>query len=375
MPMQDPLSGDSLGFHLYATTSEESTLADPETIVWSSIQHLCSREVAESIGRAVHGLTRKRELESAARNVPIYVKHAFEFHQAAKDAKPNTSPLLYYYSFLNLAKALCEFRNPGLHRRQENYRHGISWRPNKNYVVYPPSEFVSLSTRGIWHLLWEAITRRPCPAANPQKISIHQLFRYCPEVTMEVERAFGSDLRVLTILNPDVVHSENLSEAGIKLEFERSDLRSFRLSGNSITSYLSGADYSFHEVHSNAPTNRSFETRFTTVTSNYDDIINQAAKKISNMNLFCYLLDPKELQYGIPLQANLPFALPQIIVLYTILFWLGSLVRYDPHSVEALMDSRFWLPIDGFLTQSRLWLLELMEWELYQAETLLWSSR
>jgi hypothetical protein len=81
------------------------------------------------------------------------------------------------------------------------------------------------------------------------------------------------------------------------------------------------------------------------------------------------------LNYFIPLQSRLPLVMPQLLVYYTILFWLGSLVRYDPHSVNALMDSEYWILIDGFMSQSRLWLLELFEWAYYKAETTLWTAR
>jgi hypothetical protein len=81
------------------------------------------------------------------------------------------------------------------------------------------------------------------------------------------------------------------------------------------------------------------------------------------------------LKYAIPIQKRIPVALPQVSVLYTILFWLGSLVRYDPHSVSDLMDSPSWILIDGFMSQSRLWLLERMEWAHYSAETTLRSVR
>ncbi len=39
------------------------------------------------------------------------------------------------------------------------------------------------------------------------------------------------------------------------------------------------------------------------------------------------------------------------------------------------MDSGYWMLIDGFMSQSRLWMLELFEWALYPAETTLWISR
>jgi hypothetical protein len=79
--------------------------------------------------------------------------------------------------------------------------------------------------------------------------------------------------------------------------------------------------------------------------------------------------------YSSPLQESLPIRLPQLMVSYTILFWLGSLVRYDPHSVHALIDSPFWMLIEGFMSQSRLWLLELFQWALFRKQTTLLAAR
>jgi hypothetical protein len=55
------------------------------------------------------------------------------------------------------------------------------------------------------------------------------------------------------------------------------------------------------------------------------------------MNLFAHLAF-NEMQYSIPDQRKLPIKLPQLLVLYTLMFWLGSLVRYDPHSIGDLQD-------------------------------------
>lgn len=55
---------------------------------------------------------------------------AFDLYQAANTAKANTAPLLYYYAFLNLAKVLCEIKNPRFHKMAESRGHGIglAWR-------------------------------------------------------------------------------------------------------------------------------------------------------------------------------------------------------------------------------------------------------
>ena len=63
--------------------------------------------------------------------------------------------------------------------------------------------------------------------------------------------------------------------------------------------------------------------------------------------------------HSIALKKHLPLRMPQIMVSYTLLFGLGSLVRYDPHGVYQLIYSPYWILIDGFITQSCVWLLEL----------------
>ena len=92
--------------------------------------------------------------------------------------------------------------------------------------------------------------------------------------------------------------------------------------------------------------------------------------EIQQLNLFTHL-QFEDLGYAIPIQKSLPITISQLMVLYTIMFWLGSLVRYDPHSLSYLQDSEYWLLIDGFMNQSRLWLLELFEWQFYKFETTL----
>jgi len=98
----------------------------------------------------------------------------------------------------------------------------------------------------------------------------------------------------------------------------------------------------------------------------------KSENEIKAMNLFTHMEDGN-LVYTIPVQTQFPLQLPQISILYSLIFWLSSLVRYDPHSMAALQESRYWLFIDGFLSQSTIWLLELFEWQLYQEETTLRS--
>lgn len=372
-PKKAPRAGQSVGFHLFPRISKESTIGDPETIIWSSIRHLSSRYVAEAVAFDAHGITRKRDREAAARNLKLYIKQASSFYEAAKAAKPNTAPLIYYYSFLNLAKALCELRQPRFHERPECYRHGISWWPNPRRLVDPAKETVLITTRGVWHALWEALTKERLVAANPTRIRIKYLFSYCPEVSVEYRRAMYDLIRLMDVENPDILSDG--SNAWIRFSVKREELRGFHVSAPSLLKQIRTGRSGYIEVQSSDKRVRTFESAVPIALTKWQYPSAALHGDVLGLNAFTHLTGEGKLQYFFPIQNNLPLRLPQIMVAYTLLFWFGSLVRYDPHSVDALMDSEWWTLMDGLMSQSRLWLLELFEWAMYQAETTLCLAR
>lgn len=376
MALPAPREGTNAGFSIYPATSGETTLAEPESILWSSIRNLCSRGVTELLGLDVYGIKGSSTIRSVANNVKLYIHQAAEFYDAAKTAKPNTAPLIYYYSFLNLAKALCEIHHPNFHRRPECYRHGISWRPSQTRLVELATDKVTLTVRGVWHVLWESLTQSTCPATNPTKLSIKHLFLYCPEIGIEVGRTFGSPIRLINVVEPSV--RINGADAWVQFGVKRSQLRRYRLTGPALALSLRSSRSSYQEVKANEAELRMFELQTPVRLSNSKNQRKRwksITSDIQKMNLFSSIQPDLKIQYYFALQSQFPFALPQLVVLYTILFWLGSVVRYDPHSVDDLRNSHGWILIDGFMSQSRLWLLELFEWAFYQVETTLNAAR
>jgi hypothetical protein len=276
---------------------------------------------------------------------------------------------------LNLAKGLCELTHPSFHQLKECYRHGISWKPNPQKIVDPATDVVSITGRGGWHVLWEAVAGRACTAANPTKLRIRDLFSYCPEVSVEIGRAFDEGLMLIDIEQPDVLFDKAASEAWLRLSVRRTDLRDFGISANKLVSLISTARSRYVEVKPNDRELRMFQSTTPEKMGRHETPLEVMQSDILALNAFAHLGREKKLKYFVPLQARLPLVMPQLLVYYTILFWLGSLVRYDPHSVNALIDSEYWMLIDGFMSQSRLWLLELFEWTLYKTETTLWTTR
>lgn len=229
MPLAEPRKGESIGFSVYPDENVESTLASPETIVWSSIRHWCSQRAGGWYANNIYKMKNEQTRNSVAYNVGLYLRQASEFYDAASNAKPNTAPLFYYYSFLNFAKAICEIHHPRLHRRKECYAHGLVWRPDPLRVVRLPREKVTIGRRGVWHLLWESMMRAPCPATNPTTIAVLKLFSQCPDIAVE-SRLFGPSRTMIYLQKIEAIHDDSAKEVWLKFSISQDRLSNRRLS-------------------------------------------------------------------------------------------------------------------------------------------------
>lgn len=368
--------GIDAGFHMLPAASYEGTLGDPERILWASIRHICARDVASEVLYGIHKIRSLRDNKKISRNIKVYIEQAQSFYKAAQAAETSTAPLIFYYSFLNLAKALSEIRYPGFHKRTESYHHGITWKPNKDYLVNLSTESIRVTTKGVWHTLLETVTGASVTVPNPLPLPIRELFALCPETGSEFERTFGRPTRLVELKKEGLFVDEDKNEFWIKITVSKNNLGELRLSRPKLINLLTTKGYKYEQVKSDSEDTWTFETipAIGFKAKDHDIPYELVEPLITQMNLFVHMRFD-ELGYMIPIQDKLPIKLPQLMVLYSLIFWLGSLVRYDPHSVDDLRESRYWILIDGYMNQSRIWLLELFEWYFYRTDTTLRSVR
>ena len=384
MTLPKPRSGEPQGFHIYGSYVAESTIGQREQLIWSSIKHLCSSEIALETLRKTYQITDATKRTAIASNIKLYINQAFDFYSSALQASTNTSPLFYYYSFMNLAKAICEIKNPNFHKTQESYHHGLSWHPNSNFIVNMQSEHVNISTKGVWHALYQSISNQQLTVSNPTNLLIKDLFSCCPENSSEYEQCFGVLSKLIELCYPQLICSTNGNQVWIRFSIIPHTLKHRGLSIKKFNNIVSNGGDIYRQVlteDAEHPYLYTFELAIPKTVNLSDETLFYLLKpEIKMMNIFVHpelkSLSPEfiGLCYYIPVQDHLPLKLPQLMLLYTISFWLGSLVRYDPYSVSYLQDSKYWRIIEGFISQSRLLLLELFEWEFYQCETTLISS-
>lgn len=374
MPLRAARIGEAYEIQKYPHALVLHTLGQPEDVIWSSINQLGSSAVADWLLHTRYSVKKRRIRRDAAANIKLYIQQAGEFYSAAATAKATTAPLFYYYAFLNLAKARCEMHLPYFHTTHECYRHGISWRPDPTKTVNMLRETVSLNTRRVWHCLWEAIQRVRCPARNPESLSVRALFAQCPEVSVEYEHTFGEESSYVDLTSNRVVVDPAARHCWFRLSVDSSALKEQRLSKPAFCRLIQFGPNPYRQV---APVEGEGPISFESPAKKLIKpmmLFSTLEPELRTLNLITHL-HGGELKYAVPIQTRCPFPLDQLIVLYTLMFWLGSLVRYDPHSLAYLREQPAWMLIDGFMQQSRIWLLELFEWELYQCETTLCSTR
>jgi len=341
-----------------------------EQTTWSSIRHLCAYESAKRTLRVTYQISDSKIRSVIASNIKLYINQAFEFYSSASNASSSTSPLFYYYCFMNLAKALCEIRHADFRKMPESYRHGLSWSPKPGYSIKMSSESVNISSRGIWHILWEVLTDKHCAIPNPTSLKIKELFALCPEISAEYERAYHQASRLVRLEKPDSLCDESESELWLRFSPHRHNLKHLRITKHDFLRFISDGEDRYIQVANDERDNYTFELRTakTMAARHVGPWFELLMPEVKSMNLFVHP-DVDHLEYYVPIQDRLPIHLHQLILLYTLMFWLGSLVRYDPQSVSYLQDSGYWVLVEGFINQSRLLLLELFEWEFYQTET------
>jgi hypothetical protein len=122
-----------------------------------------------------------------------FIRQAKTFYYAAKQLNYRASTLLYYYSFLNLAKAYVTVSNP--EKVTGRITHGLAYEQvkgglNNQGVLVTKNE-------GVFHKLYEKETLTKIP--SKLKLNIKSLLGYCTDVNYEYEMAGFGNRKVIPV--------------------------------------------------------------------------------------------------------------------------------------------------------------------------------
>lgn len=276
-------------------------------------------------------------------------------------------PLALYYSYMNLLKTFCLTR--GARQTFDQAQHGLKERlrpPRRELVdAFLVADPTTPPRAQNFDELFGVLTGAHLPAqANydlsallPQILSGHRLWA---QATGKVERFIAvSDLQFW--------HDVAAHTLWLRIYMYADDLSRLNVSHARMLSE-SGLGATFREVQSDIPGKICLEQIVVQPCPNnypadYLHYIVDAARPNLWMTVssippyrryYIYLCPPTEL----------PHRLPQLLSMYAVTFYLGSITRYRPHHFDALLQGAFGPRVRDFVTGQPLQFLYLMTSEL-----------
>jgi len=267
-----------------------------------------------------------RQLPISKESVALaYVQQARDFYEAAQNPRLGSKPLLYYYAFLNLAKATLVTRGVPL---PPAARHGIS-DPRAN-------------VRQRLRLGGQRVLIEPCAADHRQifpefvrllggdgsvrrSISVVDLLRQVPVIHRTFTQVSGTTSSLLPLKSIAVLGGDRA--VWVRLTLDRLD-RDVKLVLPAVRNRRSFRS-AFHQVASASADELWFETAAAAAHArSFDPAIATLAKQVRAIGASSILTRFGYRHYLTSLAPR--FQLPDLAAAFAVAFYFGSVVRYKP---------------------------------------------
>lgn len=299
------------------------------------------------------------------------VRQAQEYFWLAVEAPPRIAPLLHYYTMLNLAKALIFLDSPHRLASAGHFTHGLAdpqrMKDPEHYSL--PTETVRTARRGVFPSLFAVLTG--AELQSPAQYRLADLLQYCAPIGHELDEVFGVQLRLVACAL-QVCFDSKRRLAWLTAVISRSDVEDHCRTIGQFRADAPAFFRLFTRVKS-APQALRFESTPVPCTSlrSLPSATASLRRHVRQLRLYQYLvtLQPHGVPaYYLPLQFDGREPLPEACVLYATTFYLGSLVRYQPHIYEAMLERlEAWLA-ESFIRQCPTCFAHIMLNHLWRAE-------
>lgn len=304
-----------------------------------------------------------------------FVRQAREyFTAAANSATIETQPLLYYYSFLNLGKAIAMARTGnGLTGK---VKHGIAAIESRGHIPGTAELAIQASAangadKSVVDELHRALEGQPVAAGNypvrdviAQSVVAHRMWR---EGFATVRKE-----RFLTVGRVSFLHDSSAKTLWSRVYLRRDTLRA---RGRGLTEALreSTCDSHFRAVVDPDP---SIAATFHTLeqvspvryTGRSADVVMEVVGVLREKLWQTVTAAPPYRRFYLYLSPSGERRLPQWLGIYSILFWLGSLTRYQPAELLEALDGPLGPFFREFLETQPIQLLYILTSEVKQQD-------
>lgn len=162
------------------------------------------------------------DLEKKVKQITMSINQAIEYFEAAEHCSINTSPLLFFYGMLSLAKALIVANIKDIFLEDIKY-HGLETRPKTDrlraYISNPSlwnmEDEYAVTNEGVFKYLCELLGVGIFQ--NGSVIRFKDILSICPEISNMYEKYYNEPSKIMYLYNHEVI-SKNPYKIKISLE-------------------------------------------------------------------------------------------------------------------------------------------------------------
>lgn len=283
-----------------------------------------------------------------------FIRQAKTFYRSAETLDYRSSPLLYYYSFLNLAKAYILVNQPQFTGRGSG--HGLRFKLGRGRLS---KQFVTAGKSGVFPSFYREMMGKQLQHAV--QLNVTTLLGYCSDIGLEYQTGgFGQHRGSPTKIA--IVSDQQANDCWVLVAIQNFDilepykksLRAFNILMEEVDLPNSRARQLFEIMAEFKGRFRFFESR-----ARYphrDGNIIPASQIIAD---WCNATEPFftvhpysdgfDFTLNPPLRVNHQVPIKEPLALYAVIYFLGSLVRYHPEFLESLLASRDSWIIERFM--------------------------
>ncbi len=321
---------------------EMRTTDDVKNEVFGSIEFMTE---IEEIGRAhLTGCGQSRNLRTTFLNMQAFVRQAKTYYRSAETLDYRASSLSYYYSFLNLVKAYIATKEPEK-IRGEVY-HGLI----KPRGTRTSDRQIVEVRNGVFPTFYRLVTGQELKLTT--RFNVFDLLGYCSDVSLEYEIGKFGRHRITpcrAVVAAEQVAGPYYGLVAVcdfeKLEPHKKTLSAFYSRLEEVNLGKDNCREIFKMYAEEKKRYRFFETRRlfpvnTDATIPMGQIMSHVYDGLKPFFEQTPYPEAGDFTLVAPLRKNLQIPMRESVAIYAVMFFLGSLVRYDPTDLEKILASR-----------------------------------
>ncbi len=313
------------------------------------------------IGRRLLSSNGHTAPSKAQAQLQAYLRQGKAFFQAAELLDYRASPLSYYYSFMNLAKACALVRDPKFN--DANLHHGLSAGAGTGALR---NHDVLVRSAGVFQIFYQSILAGSLPRSS--RLNVAKLLGYVSDVSHEYHTlkfgtsrvhngrmagVIGGNQQAHGLLAVGATYKEQKPPPVLvrSKHFEVVQLGAIHASNIFALPADQARGMLFVETKKTFPPVRAGTLPMKDIA---EEIVAALGDSLS--------INPFSGPWQFAINETMPgrIAMQEVLAIYLVMFYLGSLVRYRPWILEAMLDKKEAWIVERFVKTTPLTFLRYM---------------